>query len=104
MDAIPYTTLESNVGSLNYTSIMNVTTASGNWIINLYSGFHKLVYIANAFTYNPNDPWNTFDVINDSDDLDGSQIVPFIKLKECYKIIKGYGTKDNPYELGNNCS
>lgn len=104
LDAIPYTTLESNVGSLNYTSIMNVTTASGNWIINLYSGFHKLVYIANAFTYNPNDPWNTFDVINDSDDLDGSQIVPFIKLKECYKIIKGSGTKDNPYELGNNCS
>lgn len=105
LDAGLFYLYEANIGILNYTTIMNSTSASGNWIINTFNSFNEKIYVATDYLYFSSDSaLGYFDVVLNNSERNNAKIVPFIKIKECYKIISGTGTKEKPYLLQNNCS
>lgn len=100
---------ENNIGILNYTSIMNTTTVSGNWLIELYSNFKETIYASPARFSPPSNENQKFGSFHtaayaDYEEKANWKIVPYIRLKECYIITNGTGTENAPYELSNKCS
>lgn len=118
-----YQTYETNIGLIDVETLKNANSNDGNYIIDLLSKYTKnddeyilsvgtyalFQYIASAEEGNDDllfvNPHNVdrrfkYSVCKDVK----LYIVPIIKLKNCYNFTNSEGTKDEPYELINNCS
>ena len=115
-----YQTYETNIGLIDVETLKNANSNDGNYIIDLLSKYTKNddEYILSVGTY------SLFQYIASAEEgkadslfinsnkemrygaYENSRlyIVPVIKLKNCYNFTNGEGTKDEPYELMNNCS
>lgn len=115
-----YQTYETNIGLIDVETLKNANSNDGNYIIDLLSKYTKnddeyilsvgsyslFQYIASAEEGKADSLF-----INSNKEMrygayENSRlyIVPVIKLKNCYNFTNGEGTKDEPYELMNNCS
>lgn len=118
-----YQTYETNIGLIDLETLKNANSNDGNYIIDLLSKYTKNddEYILSVGTY------SLFQYIASAEEGKADSlfinphtvdinmpyrlhkdaklyIVPIIKLKNCYNFTNGEGTKDEPYELINNCS
>lgn len=86
----------ANIGTLNYTTIMNATNASGNYLIELLTSMDSKIAFG-SFTWQDNQFY-----LRHSVEWSEYKIVPVIKLKECLNIDGGTGTSTDPFILSNN--
>lgn len=86
----------ANIGTLNYTTVMNSTNVNGNYLIELLANMDTPLYCGMVY-------WggtSFFTTVNiASSMLSNFSIIPVIKLKTCLKINNGTGTLDNPFEI-----
>lgn len=115
-----YRTYETNIGLIDLETLKNANSNDGNYIIDLLSKYTKNddEYILSVGTYSlfqyiasAEEGNDDLLFINSNKEMryavyENSRlyIVPVIKLKNCYNFTNGEGTKDEPYELINNCS
>ena len=118
-----YQTYETNIGLIDLETLKNANSNDGNYIIDLLSKYTKnddeyilsvgtyslFQYIASAGEGKADSLFinsNTVDINMEYRIRKDAKlyIVPIIKLKNCYNFTNGEGTKDEPYELINNCS
>lgn len=88
----------ANIGTLNYTTVMNSTNVSGNYLIELLANMDTYLYCSVALWQK--NKFFTSAFIKPSE-LSDYSIIPVIKLKTCLKINSGTGTIDDPFEIDN---